>query len=49
MGTNLARTFREYPTHAHDGIRDVEPAFPQNRARNGQMVATVSFMGIQGC
>jgi hypothetical protein len=45
MGITLACTLRECSTHAHDGKRDVEPAFPQNRARIGQMVATMSFMG----
>jgi hypothetical protein len=48
MGINLACTFRERSTHAYDGKRDVEPTFPQNRDRNGQTVATVSFMGTQG-
>jgi hypothetical protein len=49
MGINLACTFRERPTHAHGGKRDVEPPFPQNRAYNDQTVATMSFTGIQGC
>jgi hypothetical protein len=49
MGVNLARTSRERPNHVHSGVHDVEPAFPQNCARNGQTVDTMSFKGIQGC
>jgi hypothetical protein len=49
MGINLARTSKERPNHAHGGVHDVEPTFPQNRARNGQTTAPVSFTGIQGC
>jgi hypothetical protein len=49
MGVNLARASKERPNHAHSRKRDVESAFPQNRARNAQTATTVSFMGIQGC
>jgi hypothetical protein len=49
MGINLARTSKERPNHAHNGVHDVGPAFPQYRARNGQTIATVSFTGIQAC
>jgi hypothetical protein len=49
MGVNLARTSKERPNHAHGRVHDVEPVFPQNRARNGQMITTMSFTGIQGC
>jgi hypothetical protein len=40
---------REGPTHAHGGNRDVEPAFPFNHARIGQMAATTSITGTQSC
>jgi hypothetical protein len=43
----LACTHRECSTYTHGGNRDIEPAFPFNHARIGQMVATMSFMGTQ--
>jgi hypothetical protein len=45
----LVCTLIERSTHAHDGNRDVEPAFPFTHARIGQMAATMSFTGIQSC